>query len=88
MTSVKRDIEGIEGNRHVRTVNTVFPLDTVSIYTLDHMSDITKNVLSSRGIFFICLTSHPVDKIVMSYADKDLLLDTLKMLVEEEVNES
>ena len=83
MTSVKRDIEGIEGNRHVRSA-----LDTASIYTLDHMSDITKNVLSSRGIFFICLTSHPVDKIVMSDADKDLLLDTLKMLVEEEVNES
>jgi hypothetical protein len=79
MTSVKRDIEAIEGNRHVRSA-----LSTVSIYTLDHMSDITKNVLSSRDIFFICLTSHPVDRIVMSDVDREWLLDTLKMLMEEE----
>ena len=79
MTSVKRDIEAIEGSRHVRST-----LDTMKIYTLYRMSDMTKNVLSSRGIFFICLTSHPLDRIIMSDTDMDWLLDTLKMLVEEE----
>jgi hypothetical protein len=78
MTSVKRDIEAIEGSRHVRSA-----LDTVSIYAISSMSDSTKNVLSSRGIFFICLTSHPLDRIIMSDTDMDWLLDTLKMLVEE-----
>jgi hypothetical protein len=79
MTSVKRDIEAIEGNRHVRSA-----LATVSIYTISSMSDSTKNVLSSRGIFFVFHPSHSVTRIVMSDTDRDWLLDTLKMLVEEE----
>jgi hypothetical protein len=79
MTSVKRDIEAIEGNRHVRSA-----LDTVSIYAISSMSDSTKNVLSSRGIFFVSHPSYSMTRVVMSDTDRDWLLDTLKMLVEEE----
>jgi hypothetical protein len=79
MTSVKRDIEAIEGNRHIRSA-----LDTVNIYTISSMSDTTKNVLSSRGVFFVSNPSYSMTRIVMSDADKDWLLDTLKMLVEGE----
>jgi hypothetical protein len=82
MISVKNDIDAILKCNPVKSA-----LDAVMIYGVSPISDITKNVLRSRGIFFAepsILSRFNRSMIVMTDEDRDWLLDTLEMIVEEE----